>query len=104
VSFGFRSLSVYREQLDYHKGEESLVQHFMNTLTNPFALILRDGATTSRLLRMTGKGRRPLALREGSPVSSPARPEEARRAVSKGEAVVDSPEEYVAILMKHSTK
>jgi len=48
------------------------VQHFMNTLTNPFALMLRDGATTSRLLRMTGKGRRPLALREGSPVSSPA--------------------------------
>ena len=39
------------------------MQHFMNTLTNPFALILRDGATTSRLLRMTGKGRRPLALR-----------------------------------------
>jgi len=32
------------------------------------------------------------------------RPEEAWKAVSKGEAVVDSPEEYVAILMKHSTK
>jgi hypothetical protein len=30
--------------------------------------------------------------------------EEAWRAVSKGEAVVDSPEEYVAILMKHLTK
>jgi len=59
VSFGFLPLSLYRKPLDYHKGEESLVQHFINTLTNPFALILRDGATTSRLLRMTGKGRRP---------------------------------------------
>jgi len=26
VSFGFRSLSLYREPLDYHKGEESLVR------------------------------------------------------------------------------
>jgi len=34
----------------------------------------------------------------------PVRPEEAWKAVSKGEAVVDSPEEHVAILMKHSTK
>ena len=31
------------------------------------------------------------------------RPEEAWKAVSKGEAVVDSPDEYVAILMKNST-
>jgi hypothetical protein len=31
-------------------------------------------------------------------------PEEAWKAVSKGEAVVDSPEEYVAILMNQSTK
>jgi hypothetical protein len=79
------------------------VQRLINTLTNPFALILRDGATTSRLLRMTGKGRWPLALREGSPVSSPARPEEARRAVSKGETVFDSRGEYVAIFMNQST-
>ncbi len=40
----------------------SLVQHFINTLTNPFVLILRDGAKIPRLLRMTGEGRRPLTL------------------------------------------
>jgi len=31
-------------------------------------------------------------------------PEEARRAVSKGGVVFDSPGEYVAILVNHSTK
>jgi len=56
---------------------------FLNTLTNPCALILRDGANTPRLLRMTGEGRRPLTLRKEDPVSSPAHPEEAQRAVSK---------------------
>lgn len=55
------------------------MQHFMNTLTNPFA------------------------QREGNPVSPPARPEEARRAVSKGGAEFDSPGEYVAIFKNEST-
>jgi hypothetical protein len=32
------------------------------------------------------------------------RPEEARRAVSKGGVIFDSPGEYVAILVNHSTK
>jgi hypothetical protein len=48
------------------------------------ASTLRDGAKEPRLLRMTGKGRWPLALRDGSPVFSLVCPEEARRAVSKG--------------------
>ena len=56
------------------------MQHFINTL-NPFGLILReasgqvlrDGANTPRLLRTNGRG------------LYRVRPEEARRAVSKGE-------------------
>jgi hypothetical protein len=58
----------------------SLVQYFIDTLTTPFVLILRDGAKVPRLLRMTGKGRLAFALRDGSPVPSPVQPEEARRA------------------------
>jgi hypothetical protein len=68
---------------DQHSNPLPFVQHFKKTLTNPLVLILRDGAKTARLLRMTGEGRLPLTLRKEGPVSSPVRPEEARRAKSR---------------------